>query len=68
MKVALRKAEQDYFNQEIASNKNNSGAIWKIIRSALPKKSRGLHYTKNTDTLANEFKRFQFYFCGGKSS
>ena len=50
VKVALRKAEQDYFHQEIASNKHNSGAIWKIIRSALPKKSRGMLYTKNTDT------------------
>ena len=27
VKVALRKVEQDYFNQEIASNKNNSGAV-----------------------------------------
>ena len=51
VKVALRKAEQDYLNQEIASNKNNSWAIWKIIRSTLPKKSRRMHYTRNTDIL-----------------
>lgn len=34
VKVALWKAEQDYFNQEIASNKHNSGAF-------------GMNYAKN---------------------
>ena len=31
VKVALRKAEQDHFNQEIASNKKNSGQYGKSL-------------------------------------
>ena len=39
VKFVLRKAEREYYNQQIYENKNNSGAMWKTIRSALPNKS-----------------------------
>ena len=39
VKFVLRKAEREYYNQQIFENKNNSGAMWKTIRSALPNKS-----------------------------
>lgn len=53
-KQTLRKAEQDYFNQKIVANKNNSTAIWKTIRHTLPNKSdQGTPYSKDTSVLAN---------------
>ena len=39
VKSILPKAEIEYFNKQISANKNNTGAIWKTIRKALPKKS-----------------------------
>ena len=39
VKFFLRKAEREHYNQLIWENKNNSGAMWKTIRSALPNKS-----------------------------
>lgn len=54
IKQTLRKAEQDYYNQEIVANKNNSTAIWKTIRHTLPNKSdQGTPYAKDTSVLAN---------------
>ena len=50
VKVALREAEWEYYNLEICENKNNCGAIWKIIRSALPNKTGRARFTKDTDT------------------
>ena len=56
VKSTLRKAEKEYFNEQIWENKNNTGAIWKIIRRALPKKSScTTHYTKDPSILVNEF-------------
>ena len=55
VKVALREAEREYYNQEICENKNNCGAIWKTICSALPNKTGRASFT---DTLANEFNHF----------
>ena len=52
VKFVLRKAEREYYNQQIYENKNNSGAMWKTIRSALPNKSGcPSGFTKDTDTL-----------------
>ena len=35
VKSFLRKAEKEYFNEQICANKNNTRAIWKTIRRAL---------------------------------
>jgi len=50
VKFVLRKAEQEHYNQQICENKNNSGAMWKSIRSALPNKSGRPSFTKDTYT------------------
>ena len=55
----IRNAEQEYFNQEIADNRNNKGFLWKSISRALPKKlSQTVNYSRNTAELANEFNDF----------
>ena len=41
--------------------------MWKTIRSALPNKSGRPNFTKDTDTLANEFNRF-FISVGQKAA
>ena len=51
--------EKEYFNEKICPNKNNTGAIWKTIRRALPRKSScTTHYTKDPSILGNEFNQF----------
>ena len=47
VKVSLREAEREYYNQEICENKNNCGAIWKTIRSALPNKTGRASFTRH---------------------
>ena len=54
IKLKIRQAERDYYNEQMTANKGNTGAMWKTIRSALPNNSRRPQYTKDTDTLANE--------------
>ena len=62
-KFFLRKAEKEYFNGQICANKNNTGAICKTIRHALPKKSSCTpHYIKDPSILTSEFKQFFFLF------
>lgn len=62
VKSILLKAAKEYFNKQFCANKNNTGAIWKAIRRALPKKSSGTtHYIKDPSILANEFN--QFFKC-----
>ena len=58
VKVALREAELEYYNHEIRENKNNLGQFGKTIGSALPNKTGRASFTKDTDTLANEFNHF----------
>lgn len=61
VKRSLRQAEIDYYNNEIKSNMDNTGAIWKPIRHALPTNSSSkqcLQYTKDTAVLADEFNDF----------
>ena len=61
VKRSLRQAEIDYYNNEIKSNMDNTGAIWKPIRHALPTNSSSkqcLQYTKETAVLADEFNDF----------
>ena len=67
VKFVLRKAEREHYNQQICENKNNSGAMWKTIPSALPNKSSRPSFTKDTDTVANEFNRF-FISVGQKAA
>lgn len=67
VKFVLRKAEREHYNQQICENKNNSGAMWKTIRSALPHKSGRPSLTKDTDTFANELNRF-FISVGQKAA
>ena len=62
----LRKAEKEYFNEQICANKNNTGAICKTIRHALPKKSScTTHYIKDPSILTSEFKQFFFFISVG---
>ena len=43
----------EYYNQQVAENKDNFPSIWKTIRHALPRqKSYDGQYTKDTDVLA----------------
>ena len=69
VKLALRRVEVDYYNNQIIlSNKNNTASLWKIIRRALLQKSNSnLQYTKDTSALAEEFNRF-FTSVGEKAS
>ena len=68
VKVALKKAETDYYNHQIISNKNSSASLWKTIRRALPQKSNpDRQYTKDTSVLAEEFNRY-FISVGEKAS
>jgi len=67
VKVALREAEREYYNQEICENKNNCEAIWKTIRSALPNKTGRASFTEDTDILADEFNHF-FTSVGEKAA
>lgn len=63
LKCVLRQAEVKYFKEEIQSNSNNTGAIWKTIRRALPKNSSSnqrLQYTKDTSLLADEFNNYSY--------
>ena len=65
--MALREAERERYNQEIRENKNNCGAIWKTVRSALPNKTGRASFTRDTDTLANELNHF-FISVGEKAA
>ena len=59
IKQSIRQAEQEYFMQQVITNKANTGSLWKTIRQALPNKSsQRPQYTRDTDVLANEFNRF----------
>ena len=63
VQAILRKAEKEYFSEQICANKN-TGAIWKTIRRAVLKKSScNAHCTKDPSILANEFN--QFSISGG---
>ena len=68
VKLALKKAETEYYNYQILSNKNNSTSLWKTLRRSLPSKlNPNLEYTKDTSLLAEEFSRF-FVSVGEKAS
>ena len=59
VKLALKNAEIAYYNKQKTENKNNSAFIWKIIWQALPRNAgHSVHYTKDTDVLAEEFNQF----------
>ena len=62
VKVTLREAERECYNQEFCENKNNCGATWKTIRSALPNKTGRAGFTKGTDTQS------RFYICKREGS
>ena len=67
VKFVLRKAEREHYNKQICENRNNSRAMWKTICRALPNKSGDPSFTKDTDTLANEFNHF-FISVGQKAT
>ena len=59
VKLAIKNAEIAYYNKQVTENKNHSASIWKTIRQALPRKAgHFVHYTKDTDVLAEEFNKF----------
>ena len=58
-KIYSTEGEKEYFNEQICANKNNTGAIWKTIRRALPKKSScTTHYTKDPSILVKNSTSF----------
>ena len=58
VKLAIKSAEIAYYNKQVTENKNHSASIWKTIRQALPRKAgHSVHYTKDTDVLAEEFNK-----------
>ena len=50
VKFVLRKAEREHYNHQICENKNDSGAMWKTICSALPNKSGRPSFSKDRCT------------------
>lgn len=49
----------EYYNQQVAENKDTFASIWKTISRALPRQtSHDVQYTKDTDVLAEEFKEY----------
>ena len=59
VKRELRLAEQQYAETQIRNNPNNTGCIWKTIRSFIPKKSVNRKtYSKEDKLVANEFNKF----------
>ena len=68
VKLTLKAAEVEYYNEQILSNQKNCASLWKTIRNALPTKPHySLEYTKETSALAEEFNRY-FISVGRKAS
>jgi len=55
----LRLSEREYAETKIMKNSNNTGWIWKAIRSFIPKKAvNRKSYSKEDMTVANEFNKY----------
>ncbi len=61
IKHELREAEKEYVAKQIKENPNDSGCLWKVIRSCLPKKAASVKtFVKDEKVIANDFNKF---FC-----
>ena len=61
VKYELREAEKEYVTKQIKENPNDSGRLWKVIRSCLPKKAASVKtFLKDETVIANDFNKF---FC-----
>ena len=61
VKRELRAAEKEYVAKQISKNPNDSGCLWKVIRSCLPKKAANVKpFVKDEMVIANDFNNF---FC-----
>ena len=58
VKKMITEAEKRFVDQEIMQNKNNSHAIWKIIRRYTSNKQRESIKIANSKILANEFNSY----------
>ena len=59
VKRELRLAEHEYAETLIRNNPNNTGCVWKTIRSFIPKKSVNRKtYSKEDKLVADEFNQF----------
>ena len=59
VKREIRLAEREFVMEQIQSNKGNTNCIWKAIRTCIPNKSSTQkNYSKDDQTVANEFNRF----------
>ena len=55
----LRLSEREYAETQIMNNSNNTGCIWKTIRSFIPKKALyRKSYSKEDMTVVNEFNKY----------
>ena len=59
VKREIRFAQRELVEEQIKQNPNDVGNIWKTIRSWIPKKPANIKsFTKDEQTVANEFNRF----------
>ena len=59
VKREIRLAQREFVEEQIKQNPNDVGSIWKTIRSWIPKKPANIKsFTKDEQTVANEFNRF----------
>ena len=59
VKIALKKAEENYVRGEVFAHKNNTASLWKIINRSIPTKDKTIQcYSKASDLIANEFNHF----------
>ena len=56
IKQKLRQAQRSYVEQEIKKNPNDTGNMWKVIRTCIPKKTTGKKsFSKDDKSVANKF-------------
>ena len=59
VKRKLRQAQRSYVEQEIKKNTKDTGNMWKVIRTCIPKKTTGKKSFSNDDkSVANNFNEF----------
>ena len=59
VKYELREAEKEYVTKQIKEDPNDSGRLWKVIRSCLPKKTASVKsFLKDETVIANDFNKF----------
>ena len=59
VKRELRMAQRSYVEQEIRKNTKDTGNMWKVIRTCIPKKSTGKKcFSSDDKSVANNFNQF----------